>query len=72
MADSTKARLKKAQIDVDHYQRLGEGMTQEQMFDVAADAVRTSPGNKTVNRGSKKATKFKRGGMVKGGRDYCK
>jgi hypothetical protein len=33
----------------------------------------THPGNKTLHRGKKATTNFKKGGMVKGqNRDYCK
>jgi len=58
IADETpRDRMIKKQYDVDHWQRRGERMTEEQMWDHIVGSVITNPGNKTVNRGTtKKAT----------------
>jgi hypothetical protein len=69
MADTPKERLKKRQIDIDHWRRMGEEMTPVQIFDIASQAVQTVPGNKTLHRSQKaKPTKYKKGGLVKGGK----
>ena len=68
MADTPKDRMRKKQIDVDHWQKLGEGMTPEQMFDIIGNSVKTHPGNMTMHRGAPKKRGFKKGGVVKKGR----